>query len=56
MRAIYDGLRDDRQIFMRLIYPKSKKDNLTDRETALLRFAWIEKWGSCPFTTVIVCY
>jgi hypothetical protein len=25
------------QIYMLLIYPKSKNDNLTDRETALLR-------------------
>ncbi|MGV8804188.1 MAG: type II toxin-antitoxin system RelE/ParE family toxin [Polaromonas sp.] len=37
VRAIYYWLRDDHQIFMLLIYPKSKKDNLTDRETALLR-------------------
>jgi len=28
---------DDGQIYMLLIYPKSKKDALTDRETALLR-------------------
>ena len=37
VRASYYWLRDDHQIFMLLIYPKSKKDNLTDRETALLR-------------------
>jgi hypothetical protein len=37
VRAIYYWLRDDHQIYMLLIYPKSKKDNLTDRETALLR-------------------
>jgi hypothetical protein len=30
-------LRDDGQIYMLLINPKSKKDDLTDRETALLR-------------------
>ena len=33
----YYWLRDDGQIYMLLIYPKSKKDDLTDRETALLR-------------------
>ena len=37
VRAIYYWIRDDEQIYMLLIYPKSKKDNLTDRETALLR-------------------
>lgn len=37
VRAIYYWLRDDHQIYMLLIYPKSKKDNLTDKETALLR-------------------
>ena len=37
VRAIYYWLRDDHQIYMLLIYPKSKKDNLPDRETALLR-------------------
>ena len=37
VRVIYYWLRDDGQIYMLLIYPKSKKDNLTDRETALLR-------------------
>jgi len=37
VRVIYYWLRDDGQIFMLLIYPKSKKDDLTDRETALLR-------------------
>jgi hypothetical protein len=35
--VIYYWLRDDGQIYMLLIYPKSKKDDLTDRETALLR-------------------
>jgi hypothetical protein len=37
VRVIYYWLRDDHQIYMLLIYPKSKKDDLTDRETALLR-------------------
>ncbi len=37
VRAIYYWLRDDHQIYMLLIYPKSKKDDLTERETALLR-------------------
>ena len=37
MRAIYYWIRDDDEIYMLLIYPKSKKDNLTDQETAVLR-------------------
>lgn len=37
VRAIYYWLKDDQQIYMLLIYPKSKKDDLTGRETALLR-------------------
>ena len=37
VRVIYYWLRDGGQIYMLLIYPKSKKDDLTDRETALLR-------------------
>ena len=37
VRAIYYWLKDDGQIYMLLIYPKSKKDNLTDQETAILR-------------------
>jgi len=37
VRVIYYWLRDDGQIYMLLIYPKSKKDDLTERETALLR-------------------
>lgn len=36
VRVIYYLLREDGQIYMLLIYPKSRKDNLTDRETALL--------------------
>ena len=37
VRAIYYWVREDQQIFMLLIYPKSKKDDLTDRELAILR-------------------
>jgi hypothetical protein len=37
VRVIYYWLRTDGQIYMLLIYPKSKKDSLTERETALLR-------------------
>ena len=37
VRVIYYWLREDGQIYMLLIYPKSKKDTLTDRETTLLR-------------------
>ena len=37
VRVIYYWLKEDGQIFMLLVYPKSEKDNLTDRETAILR-------------------
>ena len=37
VRVICYWLRDDGQIYMLLIYQKSNKDDLTDRETALLR-------------------
>ena len=37
MRAIYYWIKDNHQIYMLLVYPKSKKDTLTDQETALLR-------------------
>jgi hypothetical protein len=37
VRLIYYWKRDDRRIYLLLIYPKSKKDDLTDRETAILR-------------------
>ena len=37
VRVIYYWIREDQQVYMLLIYPKSKKDDLTDRETALLR-------------------
>ena len=36
-RFIYYWLRDDSQIYMLLAYPKSEKDDLTARETAVLR-------------------
>ena len=36
-RVIYYWVKDDHQIFMLVVYPKTKKDNLTDRETAILR-------------------
>ena len=42
MRVIYYWLREESQIYMLLIYPKSNKDNLTDRETALLR-EWVQE-------------
>jgi len=37
VRAIYYWVKDDHQIFMLVIYPKSKKDTLTDKEVAILR-------------------
>ena len=37
VRVIYYWVRDDHQIFMLVVYPKTKKDNLTDKETAILR-------------------
>ena len=37
VRAIYYWVKDDHQIFMLVIYPKSKKDDLTDKEVAILR-------------------
>jgi len=37
VRAIYYWLKDNHQIYMLVIYPKSKKDTLTDREVAMLR-------------------
>ena len=36
-RVIYYWLKDNGQIYMLVAYPKSTKDNLTDKETALLR-------------------
>lgn len=37
IRVIYYWLTDDDQILMLVAYPKSTKDNLTDKETAVLR-------------------
>lgn len=37
VRVIYYWLQGDGQIYMLLIYSKSRKDDLTDRETAQLR-------------------
>jgi hypothetical protein len=37
VRAIYYWVKDDHQIFMLVVYPKSKKDSLTDREVSILR-------------------
>jgi len=37
VRVIYYWVKDNHQIFMLVVYPKSKKDNLTDKETAILR-------------------
>ncbi len=37
LRVIYYWLSEDAQIFMLVVYPKNLKDNLTDKETALLR-------------------
>ena len=37
VRVIYYWLKDNGQIYMLVAYPKSTKDNLTSKETALLR-------------------
>jgi len=37
IRVIYYWLTEDNQIFMLVAYPKSIKDTLTDKETAILR-------------------
>ena len=37
VRVIYYWLKDDHQIYMLVVYPKSKKDDLTADETAILR-------------------
>lgn len=37
VRVIYYWIKDKHLIYMLLIYSKSKKDNLTDKETAILR-------------------
>jgi hypothetical protein len=37
VRAIYYWRKDDFQIYLLVIYPKSKKDDLSDKEVAILR-------------------
>lgn len=37
VRLIYYWVKDSHQIYMLVVYPKSKKDDLTDKETAILR-------------------
>ena len=37
VRAIYYWVKDKHQIYMLVVYPKSKKDDLSDQETAILR-------------------
>jgi hypothetical protein len=37
VRAIYYWIKENQQIYMLVVYPKSKKDNLSDKETAILR-------------------
>lgn len=37
IRVIYYWITDDDQILMLVAYPKNVKDNLTDKETAILR-------------------
>ncbi len=37
VRAIYDWIKDGHQIYMLVVYPKSRKDTLSDKETAILR-------------------
>ena len=37
VRVIYYWIKNNHQIYMLVVYPKSKKDDLTDKETAILR-------------------
>lgn len=37
VRVIYYWLKDNHRIYMLVVYPKSRKDDLTDKETAILR-------------------
>jgi len=37
VRVIYYWIKDDHQIYLLVVYPKSKKDTLTDKETSILR-------------------
>jgi hypothetical protein len=36
VRVIYYWIKDNDQIYMLVVYPKSKKDNLSDKEAAIL--------------------
>lgn len=37
VRVIYYWIKQDHVIYMLVVYPKSKKDDLSDKETAVLR-------------------
>ena len=37
VRVIYYWVKDNHQIYLLVVYPKSKKDTLTDQKTAILR-------------------
>ncbi len=37
VRVIYYWVKDSHLIYMLVVYPKSKKDDLTDKETTILR-------------------
>ncbi len=37
VRVIYYWVKDRHLIYLLVVYPKSKKDNLTEKETAILR-------------------
>lgn len=37
VRVIYYWVKDNHRIYMLVVYQKSKKDDLTDKETAVLR-------------------
>lgn len=36
VRVIYYWIKDNHQIYMLVVYPKSRKDTLSDKETAIL--------------------
>lgn len=37
VRVIYYWVKDDHLVYLLVVYPKSRKDNLTDKEVAILR-------------------
>lgn len=37
VRVIYYWVKDDCLVYLLVVYPKSRKDNLTDKEVAILR-------------------